>query len=138
MTTSNSMKAIQDYTSAKIQKDLAAGILKQATQDLRRFHNRTSAVERELYFDAYHWFRSNDYTWPFSFVNICQLLDLDPEAVREDLTDGRPVGTFGLWNRRCRRAAGTFKTFLGHAFTTEANSIVIAVDPVPLTDVPTA
>ena len=40
MTTKNNMNAVEDYTSAKIQKDLAAGILKQATQDLRRFRNR--------------------------------------------------------------------------------------------------
>jgi hypothetical protein len=136
MTTKNGMKAIEDYTSAKIQRDLAAGILKQATQDLRRFHDRTSEVERELYFDAYYWFRSNDYTWPFSFVNVCKLLDLDPEAVREDLPGGRPLGTFGHWSRRCGRAARRFQTSLGRIFPRERTSTT--VDPVPLTHVPTA
>ena len=122
MTTKNNMNAVEDYTSAKIQKDLAAGILKQARQDLRRFRNPTSGVERELYFDAYHWFRSNDYTWPFSFLNVCQLLELDPEAVRKELSDERTLGTFGYWSRRCGRAARRFQTFLVHVFTSERNA----------------
>ena len=136
MTTKNNMNAVEDYISAQVQKDLAAGILKQAMQDLRRFHNPTSGVERELYFDAYHWFTSNDYTWPFSFLNVCQLLELDPEAVREELPGERFLGTFGYWSRRCGRAARGFQTFLGRVFTNERNST--AVDPVPLTHIPTA
>ena len=136
MTTKNNMKAVEDYTSAKVQKDLAAGILKQATQDLRRFRNPTSGVERELYFDAYHWFTSNDYTWPFSFLNVCQLLGLDPEAVREEQLGERSLGTFGYWGRRCARVTRSLQSFLSHAFTKNGRST--AVDPVPLTHVPTA
>jgi hypothetical protein len=34
------------------QREMAAGVLKQAKNDLRRFHNGTSQVERELYLDA--------------------------------------------------------------------------------------
>jgi hypothetical protein len=116
------MNAAEDYQSATSQRDLAAGILKQATQDLRRFRNPTRGVERELYFDAYHWFTSNDYTWPFSFLNVCQLLDLDPEAVREEQLGERSLGTFGYWSRRCGRAARRFQTFLGHVFTSERNA----------------
>ena len=130
------MKTGEDYISETSQRELASGILKQAAQDLRRFHGATSAIERELYFDADHWFRSNDYTWPFSFLNVCQLLDLDPEAVREELPGERSLGPFGYWSRRYGRAARRFQTFLGHVFTSERNSI--AVDPVPLTHVPTA
>ena len=130
------MNAAEDYQSATSQRDLAAGILKQAKQDLRRFRNPTSGVERELYFDAYHWFTSNDYTWPFSFLNVCQLLELDPEAVREELLGERSLGTFGYWSRRCGPAARRFQTFLGRSFSTSRNPI--AVDPVPLTHIPTA
>jgi hypothetical protein len=136
MTTKNNMNAAEDCTFAKVQKDLAAGILNQATQDLRRFHNPTSGVERELYFDAYHWFRSNDYTWPFSFLNVCQLLDLDPEAVRQELPGDRSLGAFGRWSRRCGRATRRFQAFLGRIFTSEPNPT--EVDPVPLTHIPIA
>jgi hypothetical protein len=130
------MKAAEDYTSAETQKDLASGILKQATQDLRRFRNPASGVERELYFDAYHWFTSDDYIWPFSFLNVCQLLDLDPEAVREEMLGDLSLGIFSYLTRRCGRAARSFQIFLNRIFTTSRNPI--AVDPVPLTHVPIA
>jgi len=130
------MNAVEGYTSAKIQKDLAAGILKQATQDLRRFRNPTSGVEQELYFDAYHWFRSNDYTWPFSFLNVCQLLNLPPESLRQDLLDGASLGLFGYLSRRCAGAARSLQKFSNRVFTTNRNPI--AVDPVPITHVPIA
>ena len=35
--------------------------------------------------DVQRWFAATDYTWPFSFVNICDVLGLDAEAVREAL-----------------------------------------------------
>jgi hypothetical protein len=136
MTTKNNMNAVEDYTSPKIQKDLAAGILKQARQDLRRFRNPTSGVERELYSDAYHWFRSNDYTWPFSFLNVCQLLNLAPDSVRQELLTDASLGLFSYLARRGGRAARSFQIFFNRIFTTSRNPIV--VDPVPLTHVPIA
>ena len=72
-------------TSNKAQRELAAGVLKQAAQDLRRFHGATSKIERELYLDAYRWLTVNECSSPFSFLNICQLLNLAPENVRQEL-----------------------------------------------------
>jgi len=46
---------------------MAAGVLEQAKKDLRRFHQGTTGVERELYLDAYRWVTSDDCTWPLSF-----------------------------------------------------------------------
>ena len=129
------MNAAEDYTSESSQRDLAAGVLKQATQDLRRFYGATSAVERELYLDAYSWLASDDCSWPFSFLNVCRSLSLSPEAVREELLGDLSLGTLSHFTRRCGRAARRFQTFLGHVFTSERNST--AVDPVPLTHAPT-
>ena len=128
------MNAAEDYQSATSQRDLAAGILKQAKQDLRRFRNPTSRVERELYFDAYHWFRSNDYTWPFSFLNVCQLLNLAPESLRQELLTDASLGLFSYMARRGGRAARSFQVFLNRVFT--ANPRPVVVDPVPLTHAP--
>jgi hypothetical protein len=75
------MNATDDYQFETSRKDLAARILKQAA--LRRFHSATSGVEREFYLDAYRWVTSDDYSWPFSFLNVCQALNLVPETVRE-------------------------------------------------------
>ena len=79
------MNAAEDYQYETSRKDLAAGILKQAGLDLRRFQDATSAVEREFYLDAYRWVMSDDCSWPFSFLNVCQALNLAPETVREEV-----------------------------------------------------
>jgi len=136
MRTKNNMNAVEDYASATNQKDLAAGVLKQAAQDLRRFHGATSAIERELYLDAYRWVISDDCSWPFSFLNVCQLLNRAPESLRQELLTDAPLGLFSYLARRGGRAARSFQIFFNRIFTTSRNPI--AVDPVPLTHVPIA
>ena len=116
------MNAVDDYHFETSRKDLAAGILKQAGLDLRRFHDATSAVEREFYIDAYRWVTSDDCSWPFSFLNVCQVLNLAPEAVREEVLGDLSLGAFGYWSRRCGRAARRFKIFLSSIFTTERSA----------------
>ena len=95
--------------SKESQQELAAGVLKQATQDLRRFRRIKSTIGRELYLDAYRWLTADEYSWPFSFLNVCQLLNLAPETVRQELIGDLAFGTFGYWTRRCRRAARRFR-----------------------------
>ena len=131
MTTKNNMNAVEAYTLGTNQKDLAVGVLRQAAQDLRRFHGATSAIERELYLDAYGWLTSDDSSWPFSFLNVCQLLNLTPDIVRQELVADASGGFFTYWTRRSVRAARSFRIFLNRVFTTNRNST--AVDPVPLT-----
>ena len=116
------MNVAEDYISETSQKELASGILKQAAQDLRRFHGATSAIERGLYLDAYRWVISDDCSWPFSFLNVCQALNLAPETVREEVLGDLSLGAFGYWSRRCGRAARKFQIFLSSAFTNERNS----------------
>jgi hypothetical protein len=113
------MNAADDYQFETSRKDLSAGILKQAGLDLRRFHGATSAVEREFYLDAYRWVMSDDCSWPFSFLNVCQALNLAPETVREEVLGDLSLGVFGYWTRRCGRAVRRFKIFLSNIFTNE-------------------
>jgi hypothetical protein len=122
------MNAAADHQFETSQKELAAGILKQAALDLRRFHGGTSAVEREFYLDAYRWVMSDDCSWPFSFLNVCQALNLAPETVREEVLGDLSLGVFGYWTRRCGRAARRFKIFLSSIFTNERNAT--ATEPV--------
>jgi len=130
------MNAVEEYPSRTSQRDLAAGVLKQAAQDLRRFHGATSAIERELYLDAYRWVISDDCSWPFSFLNVCQLLDLAPESLRHELLTDASLGLFSYLARRGARAARSFQILLNRIFTKSRNPI--AADPVPLTHVPIA
>jgi hypothetical protein len=130
------MNAAEDYIPETSQRDLASGVLKQAARDLRRFHGATSAVRRELYLDAYHWVISDDSSWPFSFLNVCPLLNLEPESLRQELLTESSLGLFSYLGRRGGRAARSFQIFFNRIFTTSHNPI--AVDPVPRTHVPFA
>ena len=116
------MNAADNYQFETSRKDLAAGILKQAALDLRRFHGATSAIEREFYLDAHSWVVSDDCSWPFSFCNVCQVLNLAPETIREEVLGDLSLGAFGYWSRPCGCAARRFKIFLSSIFTTERSA----------------
>src|SRR5260370_34386789 len=113
------MNAADDYKFETSRRELAAGILKQAALDLRRFHDASSAVEREFYLDAHRWVISDDCSWPFSFLNVCQTLNLAPGSVREEVLGDVSLGAVGYWTRRCGRAARKFQIFLASTFTNE-------------------
>src|SRR6187551_2015362 len=113
------MNVADDYQFETSRKDLAAGILKQAVKDLRRFHGASGAVEREFYLDAHRWVTSDDSSWPFSFLNVCQTLNLAPGTVREEVLADLSLGAVGYWTRRCGRAARKFPIFLSNIFTNE-------------------
>jgi hypothetical protein len=130
------MKAAENYISETGQRALASGILKQAKEDLRRFHGAASAIERELYLDAYRWVTSDDCSWPFSFLNVCQLLNLAPESLRQELLTDASPGLFSYLVRQGERAARSFPNVFNRIFARSGDPI--AVDPVPLTDVPLA
>ncbi len=113
------MNAVDDDQFETSRKDLASGILEQATLDLRRFHDATRGLEREFYLDAYRWVMSDDCSWPFSFLNVCQTLNLASETVREEMLGDLSLGAFGYWTRRCGRAARKFQISLSNIFTNE-------------------
>jgi hypothetical protein len=116
------------------EKAMAGSVLRQAAYDLRRFRGATSGVERQLYLDAYDWVTADDFSWPYSFVNTCQSLNLPPEGVRLEILADASAGFFTYWSQRCVRAARSVQNFLNHGFTKSSNST--AVDPVPLTHIP--
>ena len=86
------------FTTAK--RRLAAGILGQARKDLRRFNGATRPVERELYFDAYDWVVSDSCLSPFSFRNVCRMVELSPENVRQEVFHDVSLGAFQYWSHR--------------------------------------
>ena len=87
------------------EKDLAAGVLKQAARDLRRFHAATTGVKRELYLDAYSWISANDFSWPYSFVNVCKLLQGCPEVIRAELLADASLSWLDYWTQRASRVS---------------------------------
>jgi hypothetical protein len=87
------------------EKGLAAGVLKQAAHDLRRFRGATKGFRWELYVDAYSWITANDFSWPYSFVNVCKLLDLSPDVVRAEVLADASLGWLDFWTQRAGRVS---------------------------------
>ena len=108
------------------QKTLAAGVLSQAMQDIRRFRAARTAVERELYRDAYNWIVSHDISWPFSFLNVCRSLEIDAEYTRYQLLADASLGPFLYWIRRGGHFARALGSSVSRVFTPNRNSIAPA------------
>jgi hypothetical protein len=50
---------------------------------------------RQLFDDAAEWIDSDDRAWPYSFVSICEILNLNPEYVRRGLHTWKEDQTAG-------------------------------------------
>jgi hypothetical protein len=98
------------------EKGLAVGVLKQAAYDLRRFRDATKGANRELYLDAHSWIMGNDFSWPYSFMNVCKLLDLCPELVRAEFLADVSLGSFHYWIRRASRFSRRLRASFVRAF----------------------
>ncbi len=61
------------------EEELAMAVLEDVVDIFRRQASE-SAIAREL-----KWGESDDTNWPFSFVNLCDALNIDMEAARERL-----------------------------------------------------
>jgi hypothetical protein len=64
---------------------LAAAVLKLAFEDLQKHRGATETRRRRAFREAYVWVKSNERRWPFSFLNVCDMLDLSPAALRSKL-----------------------------------------------------
>ena len=99
-----------EQPAATPEKELALGVLKQAARDLRRFRSATRGVRRELYLDAYSWITENDFSWPYSFVNVCELLDVCPDAIRTELLADASLSWFDYWTKRAGQVSRRLKS----------------------------
>lgn len=69
------------------ERKLAAAVIECALQDLRSHRHAPSGPRQRSYVRAYQWVATDDRQWPFSFVNVCDLLQLDAAALRAQLLD---------------------------------------------------
>ena len=97
---------------------------------MRRFHSATKGVKQELYLDAYSWVTANDFLWPYSFVNVCKLLNVSPEVVRAEIFADASLNWLNYWTKRVgnvsRRVRASFaRTFGGpnHSQGTEVKPV---------------
>ena len=104
------------------EKGLAAGVLKQAAHDLRRFRGAIKGFGRELYVDASSWITANDFSWPYSFVNVCKLLDLSPDVVRAEVLADASLGWLDYWTQRAGRVSRKVQASVVRVFANCSNA----------------
>jgi hypothetical protein len=102
--------------AAMPEKSLALGVLKQAAHDLRRFRAATRGVRRELYLDAHDWITANDFSWQYSFVNVCKVLNVCPEVVRTELFADASLSWFDYWTKRAGRLSANLRASFVRVF----------------------
>jgi len=65
--------------------DLMRAVLEDAVQCIRVGLNTPNRRHQRLAREAQQWFESQEMSWPFSFLNICAVLGLDPHYIRGGL-----------------------------------------------------
>ena len=66
------------------ERRLMLAVLEDAV-DMYRKHCGAHGRNRQLFLDAEDWIDDNDRTWVFSFLNLCDVLDLDGDYLRRGL-----------------------------------------------------
>jgi hypothetical protein len=83
--------------SLQAEKRLMLAVLEDAVGTFQKYTGATGRRAQRLFAEVEEWFASDDTDWPFTFVNICEALGLEPHYVRRGLS---------LWRDRQRSAAG--------------------------------
>lgn len=71
------------------EKTLLLAILEDAIHNYRKYILAQDRVGQERFAEAEHWIMHAEDDWIFSFKNVCELLELDPEYLRHRLRDWR-------------------------------------------------
>ncbi len=67
------------------ERRLAIAVLQDAVDCYQKHFRARERKARQLFLDAEEWIASQDRSWPFSFDNICDLLQINPEYLRRGL-----------------------------------------------------
>ena len=67
------------------ERALALAVVWEAVLDLGKYRFAPRRRQQRLYWEAYDWVTSDNRSWPYSFVNLCDTIDLTPEPVRKQL-----------------------------------------------------
>jgi hypothetical protein len=73
------------------ERKLAAAVVRRAKNDMKRFRSQRRETGRSLYVDARNWIVSNDRSWPYSFLNLCDALHLQADLIRAELLGERTL-----------------------------------------------
>jgi hypothetical protein len=84
-----------DRYSVPAEKHLAIAVMMTAVDDLVKNRDRIGGDATRNYRDAQRWVLANDESWPYSFVNLCAVLNIPVADLRARLL-GSPESFRGL------------------------------------------
>jgi hypothetical protein len=87
------------------ERRLMVAVLTDAIECFQKNLSASNSRRRRLFIEAEMWIRSEDITWPFSFRNICDILGVDADALRER-TEAWKQHQLQSFNRSPRLASG--------------------------------
>jgi hypothetical protein len=115
-------ETIDALANSKPEAALAKGVLAQAKQDLRRFRTAQDRIGREIYADAYTWVAADDVWWPYSFLNVCEVLGLAPEVLRTKLLADAQFGWYSHSRRIGQSLSISLRASLANIFRTNGRT----------------
>ena len=72
------------------ERALLAALLQDAIEDYRKFKKARDPEGRQRFREVDAWINESASDWIFSFKNVCELLNLEPEYVRRALDPRKP------------------------------------------------
>ena len=72
---------------AEGERRLMLAVLEDAVECFQKYFGIKETRGRQLCSDAEDWIVSDDRSWLFSFVNVCEVLGLQPDFIRQGLLD---------------------------------------------------
>ena len=64
---------------------LVEAVLRAAIYEYQKFAGHRTRREARLFREVHQWFLADDGAWDFSFINVCQILDIEPSYIRSGL-----------------------------------------------------
>jgi hypothetical protein len=64
---------------------LVEAVLREAIREYQKFAGQRGRRGSRLFREVNQWFNEDDRQWDFSFLNVCQILDLEPTYIRTGL-----------------------------------------------------
>lgn len=87
--------AVMANLPAGAERKLAIQVLATAIDDLVRNRDTTDPARLATYHKARSWLVSNDRSWPYSFLNLCDLLNLPASRLRQAILARKtPISLF--------------------------------------------
>ena len=76
---------VRGRVAQEAEYNLVLALLEDAVHCFRKHRHAKAESAKELYNESREWFESDDRSWPFSFENVCMILGIDADYLREGL-----------------------------------------------------